>query len=147
MKKVRDFVSKGDSVRLAAQESEVADCAPPLSSASHPSDLPRDYGMAGEVGAYEVKPLAQVVAQTLNEFTEAFRLHSDAERVVCAALDELLSGDERHRVAVERVTEGLVTLSLARKHDRFLYARTLLPKLKAALMPQLGVVRIQLMDR
>ncbi len=147
MKKSSTFVSKGTPTPLEVAGAPDYEVPPPYTSHLHPADLPRDYGMSGAVGAYEVEPLAGFLRKTLNALEQQLGAVDSAEALVVAALDRLMPAAERYRLAVESVSAGIITLSLARKGDRYLYNRTLVPKLKTALAPHLGAVRIQLTDR
>ena len=149
MKKGGDFVSKGTSVQTEPEASwDFDDEAPPqLSSQLHPADLPRDYGMAGDVGAYEIRELSGALRHSMGELESLLLAAESAETMVVEALDRLMPTANRHLLAVEAVEDGVITLSLARKSDRFLFNRTIVPKLKTALAPKLGAVRIQLTDR
>lgn len=147
MKKSSTFVSKGTPTPLEVAGAPDYEVPTTYSSHLHPADLPRDYGMSGAVGAYEVKPLAGFLRKTLNALEQQLGAGDSAEALVVAALDRLMPAAERYRLAVESVSAGIITLSLARKGDRYLYNRTLVPKLKTALAPHLGAVRIQLTDR
>lgn len=148
MKRASEFVTQGLPVEPLLQEDRSFEFAQPLSSHHHPSDLPRDYGMAGATGAYEVKPLSTALQQAVKTMTAELNTAPDAATLVREALDALLPPAARHKVAVEHIANGTIVLSLAQARDRFLYTRTLLPKLKLALRPTLGAnVRIQLTDR
>ncbi len=149
MKKSQAYVTRGEP---AARERPGPDSeweAPPRvphPSALNPADLPRDRGMAGPVGAYEVPPLAKSVPAGLEALAGHLR-GADPLEAVNAALDALLPPGERHRLAAESCVGGLLTLSLARREDRFAYGRFLVPKLRAALTPELGNLTIRLIDR
>lgn len=147
MKRLGDFVSRGLPETFSPEAEGFTEPLQPPSSQLHPADLPRDPGMAGDVGAYEVKALARFLGQSLDALTDKLGGPNGAEAVVSAALDRLMPPAERHGLAVESVASGVIILSLARKSDRFRYARTLIPTLKAAVQPHLGAVRIQLTDR
>ena len=149
MKKGGDFVSKGTPVQTVPEASWDFEPEAPhsLSSQLHPADLPRDYGMAGEVGAYEIRELSGALRHSMSELESLLQAADSAEAMVVEALDRLMPVANRHLLAVEAVEDGVITLSLARKGDRFLFNRTIVPKLKTALMPKLGAVRIQLTDR
>lgn len=145
MKKGREYVSRGapkapERLWTAADEAEEA--PPRLSSGLPPSLLPRDYGMAGRVGAYEVRRLARALPETLRHLEaipENFPLAT-----VEAALDRLLPPLERENVRAESLVRGRLTLLLAHRADRFLYSRTLVPRLRTALEPALGRLSITL---
>lgn len=150
MKKGGEYVTRGTPMPRRDQAGEASEPLPtpapaPLSAALSPADLPRDWGMAGEVGAYEVPPLADSVEPSLNALTERFRADPLAE--VNAALDRLLPPADRHRLAAEAFADGLLTLSLARRADRLLAGRLWVPRLQAELTPALGRLAIRLIDR
>ena len=147
MKTKRDFVSTGELELSTASTPFVYTLGQPRTSQSHPADLPRDYGMAGAVGAYEVKSLTQFVSQAVEGLEASAEIGNSVEHEVAAHLDRLMAPAERHKLAVEHVSGNVVTLSMANKRDRFLYNRVLVPKLVAALRPTFGVVRIQLTER
>jgi hypothetical protein len=149
LKKGGDFVSKGTLVQDAPGASWDFEAESPrsLSSQLHPADLPRDYGMAGAVGAYEVRELSGALERSMGELESLLHAADSAETLVVEALDRLMPAANRHLLAVEAVEDGVITLSMARKSDRFLFNRTIVPKLKTALAPKLGAVRIQLTDR
>lgn len=147
MKKSREYVSRGASRgRTVATGGSADEPSPRISAASHPADLPRDLGMAGDFGAYEIPGLARAVPGAFHALADSLR-NDMALDAVNAVLDALLPAAERHRVVAESLVNGALTLSLARRSDRFLYARTLLPRLRAALEPTLGRLTIRLMDR
>lgn len=148
MKKSGAYVSKGTPTPPMSEPMDAFEAPQPTYSSNlHPADLPRDYGMAGAVGAYEVRALSGALSRTLKALEQQMGSGESAEELVIRALDQLMPAAERHRLAVESVASGVITLSLARKGDRFLYNRTIVPKLKTALAPHLGAVRIQLTDR
>ncbi len=149
MKRGREYVTRGlpDLPPRATPEAEgMGEPAPRLSSALPPDWLPRDYGMAGAVGAYEVGRLARAVPESLRRLLEALP-DDDPATAANAALDRLLPPEDRHRVAVEGFAGGMLTLSLARRADRFAYGRSLVPKLRAALEPTFGRLGIALVVR
>jgi hypothetical protein len=148
VKKLREFVSKGTPEETPWEEPFVYE--PPQRSRSsqlHPADLPRDPGMAGAVGAYEINALSGALPKSLEALETLINASIDAEACITAELDKLIPAAERYRIALESVENGVITLSLAHRGDRYLYTRTLVPKLKKALQPLLGLVRIQLTDR
>lgn len=100
--------------------------------------------MAGAFGAYEVRRLARAIPESLRRLTEA--LADDDDPVVAAndALDRLLPSEARRHVNAETFSDGVLTLSLARRADRFNYSRSLVPKLQAILRPTFGYLRITL---
>ncbi|MBQ9694240.1 MAG: hypothetical protein IJV69_05730 [Kiritimatiellae bacterium] len=147
MKRLQDFVSKGSPEVVTLPEGEASVDTFPLSSRLHPADLPRDYGMAGRVGAYEVKPLTQFVDSALQTVEAWSATCGDGLAEVSAILDRLMRPEERHRLAVEQVVGNTIILSLARKQDRFYYNRAVVPKLTAALRSKFGAMRVQLVDR
>ena len=148
MKKLRDFVSKGTPEETPWEESFIDEPTQyTLSSQLHPADLPRDFGMAGAVGSYEINALSGALPKSLEALETLLNTSIDAEACITAALDNLVPAAERYRIALEDFADGVITLSLAHRGDRYLYTRTLVPKLKKALQPQLGPVRIQLTDR
>lgn len=146
MKKSQAFVTRGAPTPRPGAGQPLPGPPEPraYSSAMHPADLPRDRGMAGPVGAYEVPPLSRAVDATLKTLAERLQAAplSDAE----AALDALLPPAERQRVAIEALEGGRLLLSV-RREDRFRYARTLAPRLRAALAPAHGPLDIRLIDR
>lgn len=138
MKKAREYVSRGVSSTPSPRPEAPPEGEVPrrLTSDLPPSLLPRDYGMAGRVGAYEVRRLARALPEALR-LLEAIPDASPLTAVE-AALNRLLSPEERARVTVESLTQGKLTLVCARRSDRFTYSRTLVPRLCAALEPALG---------
>lgn len=146
MKKSQAYVTRGAPAARALPEWEPPPPAPrvPHPSALDPADLPRDRGMAGPVGAYEVPPLSRAVDASLQALAERLRGAplDDAE----AALDALLPPAERHRVAVEALEGGRLVLAV-RREDRFRYARLLAPRLRASLAPAHGPLDIRLIER
>lgn len=144
MKKGREYVSRGVLPESPARPEGMPEEGAPrrLTSDLPPSLLPRDYGMAGAVGAYEVRRLARALPETLR-LLEAIP-DASPQAAVEAALDRLLPPVERARVAVESLTQGRLTLALARRSDSFTYMRTLVPRLRAALEPTLGRLFITL---
>lgn len=148
MKKGGDYVSRGAPAPRRPSAAGALPPPPPTpapTSAAAPADLPRDLGMAGDVGAYEVPPLADSVEASLDALAEHLRADPLAE--VNAALDRLLPPADRHRLTAEAFADGLLTLSLARRADRFLAGRLWLPRLQAELTPALGRLSIRLIDR
>lgn len=151
-RKASGFVTKGETEKKSGSPSfgrEEQLPIAPLSSRSHPADLPRDYGMAGAVGSYEVKPWRRFVNDAMQTLCADMLQTSTphAEETVRTVLNTLLPPAEHHRLAVEQVTESEVVLSLAQKSDRFLYSRTIVPKLQRALRSTLGYIHIRLVDR
>ena len=148
MKKSQAYVTRGVPAARALPEWEPPVSVPrvPHPSALNPADLPRDRGMAGPIGAYEILPLANSVPKGLEALAEHLR-GEDPLDIVNTALDALLPPAERHRLAVESFANGLLILSLARREDRFTYNRFIVPKLRAALTPTLGRLTIRLIDR
>lgn len=148
MKKGQEYVTKGLSVSAseALLEREEPFEASPFFDSRMSSGLPRDYGMAGKVGAYEVPSLKASIEKGLRALAEQLtEVHPEEE--VERALDVLLSPTERSHVTVTSVNGSVVTLSLKRRADRFIYQRTLLPRLKTMLQPVLGSITIRMMDR
>ena len=148
MKKSQAYVTRGVPAARALPEWEPSRSVPrvPHPSALNPADLPRDRGMAGLVGAYEIPPLADSVPKGLEALADQLR-GEDPQDTVNAALDALLPPAERHRLVLESFANGLLVLSLARREDRFTYSRFIVPKLRAALTPPLGHLTIRLIDR
>ncbi len=146
MKKGREYVTSG---LLDTTSEGVFDETPfegRLHSALSPADLPRDYGMAGAVGAYEVPSIERTVKESLDALLASFT-EDDPLAEVNAALDQLLPAADRIRVVAEAVKGSIVTLSLLHRADKFLYNRTLIPQLKKLLLPTLGPITIRIMDR
>ncbi len=147
MKKGQAYVTHGEPPLSATPEERSEPVAPPrFTSATPPHFLPRDYGMAGAVGAYDAEPLAAHLSETLRQLAGGLA-ECDPLECVNQALDALLPSGERHRVAAEHVVGQVLTLSLARRSDRFAYGRSLVPKLRTRLMPQLGPITITLVIR
>lgn len=119
-----------------------------LSPFTHPADLPRDYGMArgAAVGAHEIDPLSASVTRALDALTANLSVEDPLDQVN-RVLDALMKPEERHRLAAERFSRGVLVLSLLRRSDRFTYSRFLLPKLRAQLLPTLGNFTVSLIDR
>lgn len=144
MKKSGEYVSRGTPPPSRAWPAE----APPeglprrLTSDLPPNLLPRDHGMAGAFGAYEVRRLARLIPECLR------RLEAIPENAALAAvdamLDRLLPSDERARVTAESLDHGRLTLVLARRSDGFVYGRTLVPRLRVALESTLGRLSVAL---
>ncbi len=142
MKKSRDYVTRAPAADLERGPEAAPDYyRAPVSSALNPYDLPCDYGMAGAVGAYEVKPLAPWFDKAL-ENLQARLPDEDPLAEVNAALDRLLAPGDRHRVVAEALRGQVVELSVLRRADTFTYGRSLVPKLRAALAPTLGHVTV-----
>lgn len=143
-----DFISRGvptPTERVLAEA--VAEPLQPLSSRLHPADLPRDLGMAGAVGAYEVKPLTQFVPSAMKALEALPEVGEELATEATALLDRLMSPAERHQLAVERVVGNQLVLSMSKKGMRYYFNRGVVPKLTAALRPMFGAVRVQLVDR
>lgn len=98
------------------------------------------------VGAYEVDAIASSVSKALDALT-AHLIVEDPLVQVNRVLDALMKPEERHRLAAERFSRGVLVLSLARRSDRFTYSRFLVPKLRAQLQPTLGAFTVSLVDR
>lgn len=148
MKKSREYVTSG-SVEPSTTESFVADGMPvvgALTSLSHPADLPRDYGMAGEIGAYEVPALSNFVQLGLRELLDQIP-SNDPLAEINLLLDRLLPTQERNRIVVESFTNKVLTLGLHRRADRFLFSRTLVPRLQAELFAMFGRISVLFTDR
>ncbi len=153
MKKGKAYVVKGASAESHATERTGPAPLMPLPEWLQPSTrgegyMPHDYGMAGPVGAYEVKRIARSVSTSLR-LLEKQLLDAEQDPIDLAndALDRLLPMDSRHKVIAERFEGKVLILSLANRADRFLMNRTLLPKLKTALKPKLGAISCRLIDR
>ena len=148
MKKGREYVTRGLPLvpdRPAPEPAESGEeVAPRLSSALPPEWLPRDYGMAGAFGAYEVRRLARTIPESLRRLTEALADDDDPVAAANDALDRLLPSEARRHVNAETFSDGVLTLSLARRADRFNYSRSPVPKLQAILRPTFGYLRITL---
>ena len=151
MKKRGDYVSMGTPTpqpRVSEGSVEWEDePLQPLSSRLHPADLPRDYGMAGAVGAYEVKRLTQFIGSALKDFEQLPEAGDGLAAEAVALLDRLMPPAERHQLALERVTGNTLVLSMSKKGMRYYFNRGVVPKLTAALRPMFGPVRVQLVDR
>ncbi|MDO4527192.1 MAG: hypothetical protein Q4C03_00185 [bacterium] len=148
MKKGREYVTSG-SVDASTTEFFVADENPVvgrLTSRSHPADLPRDYGMAGATGAYEVPALSDFVQSGLQELLDQLP-SADPLAEMNLLLDRLLPTQERKRVVVESFSNKVLTLGLRRRADRFLFSRTLVPRLQAELFAMYGRISVHFTDR
>ena len=137
------FDSEGSRGAIPLPEPQLP---PPHPSDLNPADLPRDYGMAGRVGAYEVRPLSDFIAAGMRHLEKAIG-STDPLNLVNQQLDTLLPPANRHRLAAESFSNGQLVLSLAHRSDRFAFSRSLVPKLRRALEPELGFIRVILVDR
>ncbi len=110
--------------------------------------MPYDYGMAGPVGAYEVKRITRSVAKSLHLLEEQLGVSDDDPlAIVNAELAKLLPPQERQNLVAERFEGNVLLLTLTRRADRFRYNRFLLPKLRAALRPHFGAITCRFLDR
>lgn len=98
------------------------------------------------VGAYEVDTISSSVSKALDALTAHLTVEDPLVRVN-RVLDALMKPEERHRVAAESFSRGVLVLSLLRRKDRFSYSRFLVPKLRAQLAPTLGAFTVSLTDR
>lgn len=148
MKKSRDYVTTGMLYAAPMEDAltEASCVGVALSSQTHPADLPRDYGMAGAVGAYEVPKLATFVQAGLSELLEALPT-VDPLAEINTLLDRLLSSQERKAVVAEAFENKVVTLGLRRRSDQFFLRRTLVPRLQAELFATHGRVIVHFTDR
>lgn len=148
MKKGQDYVTTGLS-EIEPMESNVSEedfVGVTFTSQMHPADLPRDYGMAGDVGAYEVPELSSFVQAGLHAVLD--QLPSiDPIAEINTLLDRLLPTQERNRIVVESFVDKVVTLGLRRRADRFLFSRTLVPRLQSELFAMHGRVSVLFTDR
>jgi hypothetical protein len=146
MKKSREYVTTGHSTPVEGASYEVAATGVSLSSRSHPADLPRDYGMAGATGAYEVPPLASFVQAGLHALVDQLPTADPLEEIN-TLLDRLLPTRERSRIVVESFANKVVTLGLRHRADRFLFQRTLVPRLQSELFEMHGRITVHFTDR
>ncbi len=110
--------------------------------------MPYDYGMAGPAGAYEIQRITRAVSTSLRLLEKQLaEAEQDPLDVVNDALDRLLPSAARKHLVAERFEGKVLILSLLNRADRFTFSRTLLPKLKATLKPQLGIISCRLIDR
>lgn len=146
-KKGGDYVSRGAAIppTRAAMPAPGAPFPRRVRSDFAPADLPRDWGMAGAVGAYEVPSLAESAQVAFDGLAK--HLRADPLTAIEAALNVTLMPAERRRVTAESFANGVLTLGLARRADAFVAGRVWVPRLQAELAPTLGRVVIRLTYR
>lgn len=106
--------------------------------------LPFDRGLGkGGKGYYEIRTLASAVETSMKELG-ATLTKDDPAAMIRRHLEALLSPEEQTRVTLRKVEGRTVILTLARRSDKFTYNRSLVPKLKARLAPELGAMMIRL---
>ncbi len=137
MKKSREYVSRGFTPPPPPEEEEAPAFAytysPPQ---AHPHALPRDYGMRGAVGAYEVSPLSA----SLPEFFKRLERnqHSDGDTDIIAQVLETMLGTERALIDSFSFDNGTLAITLVPTADRFAFSRRWGLRLRQALVSHFG---------